>query len=510
MVGGRVATTAADAGDLVALLSAPGRTAGDRIAVRTADGVTLTHGALWDLVAGAAGRLAAEGVGPGQAVGIACAGPAGIVAYLAVLHAGAVAVPLDPAGPDPDALTRTGCRLLVVDRTGAGPAAVHGATPAGVVVVTVDAADAGALAFGATAVPPAAVAPDALAIVARTSMRGRLVPLRRRHLAANVAQVTRHPGLRLEADDRCLLFLPLHHLFALNGVLGPVLALGASLVVAERAEPAQAARTARAGGATVLPAVPPTLRAWLRDPAVPDDTFATARCAFSGGAPLTADDARAFRARFGVPVLNGYGVTEAGPVVACTVDDQVPREGYVGSPVADLEVRLVDDDGDDVLVDDPGEVWVRGPNVFDGYWDDDDATADACTDDGWFRTGDLGVVDDDGALAVIGRLGEVLEVEGFVVHPREVEEVLATHPAVREAALVGPAPLRALLVAVPGVTADVARADAVLAWCRTRLAAYKCPGSASWTDELPRTPTGRLLRDRLVAGDQPTDTRNPA
>jgi long-chain acyl-CoA synthetase len=509
-----VATAPGDGGDLVALLSAPGRTAGDRAAVRTADGATLTHAALWDLVARAAGRLIDEGVAPGQAVGLACAGPAGIVAYLAVLYAGAIAVPLDPAGPDGEAVTRTDCRLLLVDRTvdraGAGTSAPRPAGPADVPVVALDAADAGALALGADAVPPVDVAPDALAIVARTSVGGHFVPLRRRHLAANVVQVTTHPGLRLEADDRCLLFLPLHHLFALNGVLGPVLALGASLVVAERAEPAQAARTAAAGGATVLPAVPPTLRAWLRDPTVPDDAFATARCAFSGGAPLTADDARAFRARFGVPVLNGYGITEAGPVVACTVDDQVPREGYVGCAVAGLEVRLVDDDGDDVLVDDPGEVWLRGPNVFDGYWEDADATAAVCTADGWFRTGDLGVVDHEGALAVIGRLGEVFEVEGFVVHPREVEEVLATHPAVREAALVGPAPLRALLVAVPGVTANSARADEVLAWCRTRLAPYKCPGSASWIDGLPRTPTGRLLRDRLGTGDQPTDTRKPA
>jgi long-chain acyl-CoA synthetase len=501
-----VTTAPDDAGDLVALLSAPGRTAGDRVAVRTADGATLTHGTLWDLVARTAGRLADEGIAPGHAVGLACAGPAGIVAYLAVLHAGAIAVPLDPAGPDPDAVVRTGCRLLLVD---------HAVDPAispavDVPLVALDATDPGALAAGAHAAPPAEVAPDALAVVARTALAGRFVPLRRRHLAANIVQVTTHPGLRLEADDRCLLFLPLHHLFALNGVLGPVLALGASLVVAERAEPAQAARTAMAGAATVLPAVPPTLRAWLRDDAVPDDAFATARCAFSGGAPLTADDARAFRARFGVPVLNGYGVTEAGPVVACTVDDQVPREGYVGSAVAGLEVRLVDDDGDDVLVDDPGEVWVRGPNVFDGYWDDAEATAAACTADGWFRTGDVGVVDGAGALAVVGRLGEVFEVEGFVVHPREVEEVLATHPAVREAALVGPAPLRALLVAVPGTTADVARADDVLAWCRTRLAPYKCPGSASWIDGLPRTPTGRLLRDRLGTGDQPTDTRKPA
>jgi long-chain acyl-CoA synthetase len=165
-----------------------------------------------------------------------------------------------------------------------------------------------------------------------------------------------------------------------------------------------------------------------------------------------------------------------------------------------VEVRLVDSDGEDSLVGDDGEIWVRGPNVFSGYWGNDDATRAALTPQGWLRTGDVAVVDDEGWLYIVDRAKDVIIVSGFNVFPAEVEDVLTGYPGVAEVAVVGvPHPhtgeaVKAYVVAAPGQHLEE---DELIEYCESRLARYKCPTKIMFVDELPHGTTGKLLRRTL-------------
>ncbi len=205
--------------------------------------------------------------------------------------------------------------------------------------------------------------------------------------------------------------------------------------------------------------------------------------------------------RFGVVIREGYGLTEASPVVTTSVGIEA-RRGSVGKALDGVEVRLVDGEGDDVLDGDPGEIWVRGANVFAGYWEDAEATARVLTPDGWLRTGDIAVTDDDGYLYVVDRAKDLIIVSGFNVYPAEVEQVIAEAPGVAEVGVVGVPnaatgeAVRAYVVSTPdGV--DRVNEDAIVAWCRQHLARYKCPGSVLVVDELPKGLTGKVLRRAL-------------
>jgi long-chain acyl-CoA synthetase len=166
-----------------------------------------------------------------------------------------------------------------------------------------------------------------------------------------------------------------------------------------------------------------------------------------------------------------------------------------------MQVRLVDESGDDVPQGDAGEVWVKGPNVFQGYLDEPEATARALTADGWLRTGDIAVTDDDGYLYLVDRAKDLIIVSGFNVYPAEVEEAIAEHPDVLETGVIGvPHPhhgeaVKAYVVLREGAGVDE---DAVIAWCGDRLARYKCPSKVLFVDELPRNLNGKLLRRELV------------
>jgi long-chain acyl-CoA synthetase len=196
----------------------------------------------------------------------------------------------------------------------------------------------------------------------------------------------------------------------------------------------------------------------------------------------------------------GYGLTEASPVVTSSAG-LTPKVGSVGKVLAGMQVRLVDENGDDALEGDSGEIWVKGPNVFKGYLDEPEATARVLTADGWLRTGDIAVVDDDGYLYLVDRAKDLVIVSGFNVYPAEVEEVLMEHPDVLEVGVVGvPHPhtgeaVKAFVVLKPGATAHE---DTLVSWCLDNLARYKCPAKILFVDQLPRNLSGKLLRRSLV------------
>lgn len=232
----------------------------------------------------------------------------------------------------------------------------------------------------------------------------------------------------------------------------------------------------------------------------PADAFAGVRLAFSGAANLPESAAQRLRQRFGLEVAEGYGLTEASPVVT-TATGTDARAGSVGVVLDGIELRVVDADGHDALVGDTGEIWLRGANVFAGYVDDPDATARVLTDDGWLRTGDIGYCDDDGYLYLVDRAKDLIIVSGFNVFPAEVEEVLATAPGVADVGVVGvPHPhtgeaVKAFVVAAPGADLDE---ESLIDFCRDHIARYKCPSKVLIVDELPRNASGKLIRTSLV------------
>jgi long-chain acyl-CoA synthetase len=304
------------------------------------------------------------------------------------------------------------------------------------------------------------------------------------------------------ADDVALGVIPLFHIFGLNAVLGLMLTVGGSVVLVERFDPPAALALLAEHKITVASGVPTMWRAWADLP--PTDAgdanpMASLRLGVSGAASLDPDLRRAIAARYGIVLSEGYGLTEASPVVTSGVGHPAP-DGSIGLPLPGLLVRLIDRFGEDALVGDPGEVWVKGPNVFAGYWDDPEATRAVLTEDGWLRTGDLAVVDDDGFLWLVDRAKDVIIVSGFNVVPAEVEAVLLRHPDVADAAVVGVAhphtgeAVKALVVPESGASIDE---HALIDHASRHLARYKCPSNVTFVDELPRDPAGKLLRRRL-------------
>jgi long-chain acyl-CoA synthetase len=282
------------------------------------------------------------------------------------------------------------------------------------------------------------------------------------------------------------------------------LTAGGAVSLVDHFHPTETLARVRADGVTVIAAVPAIFEAWLGldASAAPADSFARVRLCVSGAAPLPPALVAAMHERFGVDVHDGYGLTEASPVVTTSAVSAKPRAGSVGPPLPGVEVRLVDTDGNDVLDGDPGEILVRGPNLFAGYWGDPDTSARVLAG-GWLHTGDIGVADDDGWLSLVERAKDVIIVSGFNVYPGEVEQVLAGHADVGDVAVVGePHPrtgeaVVAYVVAKPGHTPDPVE---LLRHAGRRLARYKLPTRVELVDELPRSFAGKLLRRSLPSG----------
>jgi long-chain acyl-CoA synthetase len=349
-------------------------------------------------------------------------------------------------------------------------------------------------------VPIVPVEPDAVAILAFTSGTAgapRAAMLTHGSLLANIQQMLDGPD-RLGPDDVVLGVLPLFHVFGFGVTLNLTMAVGASLVLVPRFDPVTTLELLSTTGVTVVPGAPPMWVAWAGLAEDRPAAFATVRYALSGADKLPDEVADGLERRFGVVVREGYGLTEASPVVTTSVGIE-PRRGSVGKALDGVEVRLVDGDGTDVLDADAGEIWVRGPNVFAGYWGDPEATARVLTPDGWLRTGDIAVTDDDGYLYIVDRAKDLIIVSGFNVYPGEVEQVITEAPGVAEACVIGvPHPttgeaVRAYVVPTSD-GGDGVNEEAVIAWCKQRLARYKCPASVLVVDGLPKGLTGKVLR----------------
>ncbi|MFZ9851770.1 MAG: AMP-binding protein [Ilumatobacteraceae bacterium] len=476
------------------------------------------YGTLRSQVAGLRGSLVALGVGRNDRVALVCGNSrAFVVSYLATIGLGAIAVPLNPLAPAPELqreLEVVSPTLVVLEASGmpsfTGLSLDRLASLRHVILTDRQ---------GATSIPhsldahsfdemvvgdPVPVVevddrqPAVLVFTSGTAGSPRAAILTHRNLLANIEQNRRMPD-HVRADDVVFGVLPVFHIFGLNVVIGMSLDAGASIVLVQRFDPVTAIETIGQRGVTVVPGAPPVWVAWSMLEGFGTSHFASVRLALTGAARTPPEVADRLAEKFGITLREGYGLTEASPVVTSSVGVE-PRRESVGRVVPGVEVRVVDSDGSDIIAGDSGEVLVRGENVFVGYWNDAAATARVLDDDGWLHTGDIATVDGDGYLYLLDRAKDLIIVSGFNVFPAEVEEVLMRHPAVREAGVVGvPHPhtgesVRAYVVLNEGHEADE---DTLIDHCHDHVARYKCPNKVLIVESLPHNHFGKLLRRSL-------------
>lgn len=474
----------------------------------------------FDAAADAVARaLSARGLVAGHRVAIVMSNRIDLaVAYYGILRGGMVAVPVNPR-----ATTREIGRMLgdsrahVVLSDEVGINAVRGASAEldGITMIVAGVKPlSGETSFddflaGASGTDPAAPRdPESLAVLlytSGTSGKPRGVMLPHRSIIANVEQVARLDPPAMTSDDTCLVLLPLFHIYGLNCVLGQAVKQGATVLLVDGFDPAALLDLIEAEGVTNLPIAPPVIAAWAGLEGLRDKLAGVHRI-MSGASALEPDLAEYFEETSGHFVDQGYGLTETAPVIATTLGsprapDEPPKRGSVGRPLPGIELRIVEASGEDATPGDPAEVWVRGDNVFIGYWPDG---VDGPNGEGWYPTGDIGYLDDDSDLTLVDRLRELVIVSGFNVYPSEVEEVIAEVEGVSQVAVVGVPDEETgesvLVFVVPADNADDSTlADVILAYCEERLARFKVPKRIVIVEGLPYSATGKVAKGRLRA-----------
>jgi long-chain acyl-CoA synthetase len=464
--------------------------------------------------------LSARGLVAGQRVALVMANRVDLpIAYYGILRGGMVAVPINPRSTTREIgrmLSDSLARIVLCDEAGA-PQVREAVTDEHHVGIVVDGAEPldGETSFerflaDATGAPPAAPADvEALAVVlytSGTSGKPRGAMLTHRALIANTEQIARLDPPAMTPDDICLGLLPMFHIYGLNCVLGQAVRQTATVVLVDGFDAGGLLDLIVAEGITNLPLAPPVIAAWAGREDL-RDKLAGVTTILSGASALEADLAQSFLESSGHPIEQGYGLTETAPVISTThgsprdVDGHV-KHGSVGRPLPGIELRVVEAGGGDAAPGDPAEIWVRGDNLFSGYWPDGIDGPDA---DGWYPTGDIGFLDTDGDLTLVDRLRELVIVSGFNVYPFEVEDVIAEVPGVAQVAVVGLPDEETGEKVVAFVVPDKDAADeptlleTVDAHCRTRLARFKQPRRTIVVTGLPHSATGKVAKGRLRA-----------
>ena len=344
------------------------------------------------------------------------------------------------------------------------------------------------------------IAPDDLGLLLFTSASDgnpKGVMLTHANLVSNVSALLdlRNPPI-VSAEDTVLAVLPLFHVYGLNTVLTMAIAAGASVVILDRFDAVDSLNVISREHVTTVAGAPAMYLMWSRVPFVAT-AMRPIRLLSSGGAPLPVEVFNRFEELTGMRIFEGYGMTETSPVIASTVVDSRARSGCVGLPISGTAIRIVADSGEDSEFGDPGEIWVKGPGVFLGYWPDRDGGPDS---QGWFGTGDIGYQDETGALHLVDRRRELIIVNGFNVFPREVEVALEELDDIAEAAVLGRPDaetgegVSALVVLAPGSGATVEFISEAVA---KSLARFKCPTQILIVRNLPRSATGKIAKGRL-------------
>ena len=465
------------------------------------DDVTLSYADL----AGASCRLAkhvtGRGLQPGHRVGIMLPNvPEFAIAYYGILLAGGVVVPINPLLKGREIahyMGDSGAMILLTSQEAADQART-GTAELGTDLVVLDAPTAGAY-------DPATIvdrADDDTAVILYTSGttgKPKGAELTHANLRRN-ADIFANDWLKLTPDDVLMGCLPLFHTFGQTVGMNCAVFSGACLTLISRFDGAKALHVIERDRVSVFLGVPTMYSALLN---VPDrdgfDTSSLRLCA-SGGAALPLEVLSAFETTFSCPIIEGYGLSETAPVASFNPPDGERKVGSVGVPIDGVQMRIVADDWSERPVGDIGEIAIRGHNIMKGYWRQPAATAEVMSPDGWFRTGDLGRMDEDGYFYIVDRKKALIIRGGYNVYPREVEEVLYEHPAVVEAAVVGiphetlGEEVGAAVALAPGSTVHP---DEIREYVKERLASYKYPRRVWIVDELPKGPTGKILRREI-------------
>ncbi|MEB2345320.1 MAG: long-chain fatty acid--CoA ligase [Deltaproteobacteria bacterium] len=470
----------------------------------------LTYAQLDRAARGVASALRARGIAPGDRVALLIPNvPEFTIAYFGVLYAGAVVVPINVLAAGPEIhyfLEDSGAKLLL-----AHPffteSARRGAADAGVpLVLAGGGAGKDTLEEMQEAAPVEALhatgADDTAVILYTSGTTGKPkgAELTHSNLFLNCAFVV--PRLLPPiAPDRLVTIacLPLFHSFGQTCIQNATIARGGTFTLLPRFGPKEAYEILERDRVTLFAGVPTMYFALLHHPPGRDYDLSALELCMCGGAPMPVEVMTAFEKRFGVPVLEGFGLSETSPAASFNVVGKPRKVGSIGYPVWGVEMAIVDDQDRPLPDGERGEIVVRGHNVMKGYWKRPEATAETLRN-GWFHTGDIGTRDEDGCYWIVDRKKDMILRGGFNVYPREVEEVLYQHEAVAEAAVLGVAhdshgeEVKAVVALKAGRTAT---AEELIAWCKERLAAYKYPRLVEFRDALPKGPTGKILKREL-------------
>lgn len=331
------------------------------------------------------------------------------------------------------------------------------------------------------------------------------VMLTHRNLVANLVQVEEPLGM--EAGEVAIAVLPFFHIYGMQVLMNTVLYVGATAVTMPRFELEDFLRIIQDHAVTRAYVVPPIVLALAKHPLVGDYDLSSLKSVLSGAAPLGAELALAASDRIGCEVVQGYGLTETSPVTHATPQGQF-KPGSIGLALSNTECRVVDPvSGEDLAVDEDGEIWIRGPQVMKGYLNQPEATAATIDDDGWLHTGDVGHFDSDGHWYIVDRLKELIKYKGFQIAPAELEAVLVTHPAVADAAVIpisdeeaGEVP-KGFVVLKPDATAG---AEELMGFVAEHVAHFKQIRVVEFIDEIPKSASGKILR-RVLKGRASSD-----
>jgi long-chain acyl-CoA synthetase len=469
------------------------------------EGFELTYAQFDDAAARFATHLADIGIEPGDRVGIMLPNtPAFAVVFYGIMRRGAIAVPMNPllkAREIEFYLANTGAKALFATPV-FGEAAEDGARAAGAAAHLVD--DAALAALLATVAPQSEMierADDDTAVILHTSGttgRPKGAELTHGGLGRN-CEISARTLSRLTPDDVVLGCLPLFHVFGLTCGLNATVVAGAQLILLPRFDPRKALDLIVGDRVTAFSGVPTMYSALVA--AFNDDDVSSLRVCTSGGAALPLQVITDFEDAFGAAILEGYGLSETSPVACFNHPDKPRKAGSIGTPIEGVEMRVADDAGRPVPQGERGEVQVRGHNVMKGYWTLPEATAAAIDSEGWFSTGDIGVIDGDGYFSIVDRKKELVIRGGLNVYPREIEEVLYEHPEVAEVAVIGiphetlGEEVAAAIALKPGGTVT---ADELREYAKARVAAYKYPRHVWLMETLPKGATGKVQKRDIV------------
>jgi long-chain acyl-CoA synthetase len=483
---------------------------GDRTALKL-DDVEISYSALDEASARVAGLLAERGFQVGDRVGIMLPNvPYFPMVYYGVLRAGGVVVPMNPLLKGREVafyLQDPGAKILFAWHD-FGEAAEAGANEAGADAILVKPGEIENLVGQAEPRREIVDRSDddsaVLLYTSGTTGKPKGAELSHSNLIKNV-EVTARTLAEVNEEDVVLGALPLFHSFGQTCCMNTCVNAGACLTLIPRFDPDKALAIIERDRVTIFEGVPTMYTAMLGSEKGGEVDVSSLRLCMSGGSAMPGEIMRQFEEKFGCKILEGYGLSETSPVASFNHPDKERKVGSIGTPIEGVEMKVVDDDGNEVPQGEVGEIAIRGHNVMKGYWNRPEATDEVLSEDGWFRTGDMAKVDEDGYFYIVDRKKELIIRGGYNVYPREIEEVLYEHPAIAEAAVVGVPDsemgeeVGAAVVVKSGEHLD---ADAIKEYCKEQVAAYKYPRKIWFPDELPKGPTGKILKKELKVPEE--------